>query len=148
MPVGFGSGSVTTTTLRLGLGSDRNMMPMPHCSPGCEESAMIFMACFLVLKEYKVLEERHGSTKDFFCCPYCSLKSVPLLFCGCFEPDCDRGAPDRFNDCGVELAQQLLWQTILSQLSQKVYPLLGLFEGAGYPLLVLEMIAARKSLRC
>ena len=47
-----------------------------------------------------------------------------FLFC----LDCDGGAQDEFDDYDVEPAQQLLWQTQLLHLLQKVYPLLGLSE--------------------
>lgn len=74
--------------------------------------------------------------QHFFSCPYCSLQPVPVQFC-----DCDGYAQVKFNDSSVELGQQLLWQTMLPQLLQKVHPLLGLFEHGLYvifPLLVLR----------
>ena len=98
--------------------------------PGCEISVMIFPACFLVLEEYMSWREGRGASNDFFLFLLSSLlQSVPIVFCGSSEPDCDGCAQDRFDDCGVELAQQLLWQTIFLQLPKKVHLLLGLFWG-------------------
>lgn len=42
-----------------------------------------------------------------------ALQSALILFCGCSEPECVGCAQGRFDDCSVELAQQLLWHTIL-----------------------------------
>ena len=77
-----------------------------------------------------VLEGGQRSIQWFFLFLLSSLlQSVPIVFCGSSEPDCDGCAQDRFDDCGVELAQQLLWQTIFLQLPKKVHLLLGLFWG-------------------
>ena len=69
-------------------------------------------------------------------CVRCSL----ILFCGCTEPDCGGCAQDEFNDCGVELAHHLLWQTVLHYLLWKVHPLLGLFKDEVYVGLPLQVL--------
>lgn len=104
------------------------------CVPGCEEFVMIFLNHVLVLE---VLE----GGQCFFCCPYWSLQSFPILLCGSSEPDCDGCVQDGFSDRSVKLAEHLLWQTILPQLLQKVHPLLDLFKDGvdvGLPFWVLR----------
>lgn len=83
------------------------------------KSLMMFQAFFLVLEAYKTWRV----AQHFFSCPSCSLQSVPVHFC-----DCDGYAQVKFNDSSVELGQQLLWQTMLPQLLQKINPLLRHFQ--------------------
>ncbi len=52
------------------------------------------------------------------------LHSSKIRLCSWAEPGCCRSAEDRFNDCRVELYQQLLWQVELPQLAKAYWAFL------------------------
>ncbi len=56
------------------------------------------------------------------------------------EPDSYWSAEDGFNDGGVELFQQLLWQVELPQLAKEVQPLLGPFDNGVYVSIPLQVL--------
>ncbi len=84
------------------------------------------------------LKRGEGCTNESLSSPAYPLSSSEVRFGIWAEPDsyyiickmtkCYWRAEDGFNDCRVELFQQLRWQVELSQLLKEVQPLLGLFH--------------------
>ncbi len=95
-----------------------------------------------------VLGDWEGCSNDSLSSPDFPPQSSEVRFGSWAEPDSYRSAEDRFNDGGVELFQQLLWQVELSQLAKEVQPLLGLFHNGLnviVPLQVLRNCGAQES---
>ncbi len=67
-------------------------------------------------------------------------RSLLVRFGSWAEPDSYWRAEDGFNDGGVELFQQLLWQAELPQLTKEVQPLLGLLHNGDYVIVPLQVL--------